>query len=49
MLAQFAKNVEPVSSIDEINEKISLSTGRLVYFIERFQPSVLAVVTQVTN
>ncbi len=37
MLVQFAKNVEPVSSIDEINEKTCLSTGRLEYFIETFR------------
>ncbi len=29
--------VVPVSSIDEINEKTCLSTGRLEYFIETFR------------
>ncbi len=37
MLVQFAKNIEPVSSIDEINEKTCLSTGRVGYFIETFR------------
>ncbi len=37
MLLQFAKSVEPVSSIDEMNEKTSLSRGRLEYFIETFR------------
>ncbi len=37
MLVQFAKNVEPASSMDEINEKTCLPTGRLEYFIETFR------------
>ncbi len=37
MLVQFDKNIEPVASIDEINEKACLSTGRLEYFIETFR------------
>ncbi len=42
MLVQFAKNIEPVSSIDEINEKTFLSTGRLEYFIETFRAHSVA-------
>ncbi len=37
MFVQLAKNVEPVSSIDEINEKTCFSTGRLEYVIETFR------------
>ncbi len=47
---KFEKNVEPVSSIDEIKEKTCLSTGRWWNtLLRRFEPSVLPVVTQVTN
>ncbi len=31
------KSAEPVSSIDEINAKTCLSTGRLEHFIETFR------------
>ncbi len=37
MLVQFAKNAEPVSSTDEINEMTCLSRGRWEYFIEMFR------------